>query len=65
MTKGSGRVNLLSGRIRRYRVGFGFATRYAPASQLGHGAGRLGRTIDMAQKPNLNKKSFFFFKSVL
>jgi hypothetical protein len=31
---GSGRVNLLSGRIRRYRVGFGSATRCAPVNPL-------------------------------
>jgi hypothetical protein len=27
--------------------------------------GRLGRAVDSAQMPVLNKKSFFFFKSVL
>jgi hypothetical protein len=43
MITGSGRVNLLSGRIRRYWVGFGSATWCAPANPLGHGAGRLGR----------------------
>jgi hypothetical protein len=40
---GSGRVNLLSGQIRCYRVEFGFATRCAPMNPLGRGAGRLGR----------------------
>jgi hypothetical protein len=42
MITGSGQVNLLSGRIWRYRVGFGSATRCAPSNPLGHGAGRLG-----------------------
>jgi hypothetical protein len=42
MITGSGRVNLISGQIRRYRVRFGSATRCAPASPLGHGAGWLG-----------------------
>jgi hypothetical protein len=65
MITGSGQVNLLSGQIRRYRVRFGSATRCAPVNPLGHGAGRLGHAVDSAQKPNLNKKSFFFFKSVL
>jgi hypothetical protein len=27
--------------------------------------GRLGRAEDSAQKPNSNKKFFFFFKSIL
>jgi hypothetical protein len=27
--------------------------------------GRLGRTKDSSQKPNSNKKTFFFFKIVL
>jgi hypothetical protein len=39
---GSGRVNLLSGRIRRYRVGFVSATWCAPVNPLGRGASRLG-----------------------
>jgi hypothetical protein len=43
MITGSGRVNLLSGRIRRYRVGFGSATWCAPVNSLGRGADRLGR----------------------
>jgi hypothetical protein len=62
---GSGRVNLLSGRIWFYQVRFGSATWCAPASPLGHGAGRLGRAVDSAQMPILNKKFFFFFKSIL
>jgi hypothetical protein len=33
---GSGRVNLLSGGIRHYWVGFGSATRCVPANPLGH-----------------------------
>jgi hypothetical protein len=32
---------------------------------LDHGAGRLGHAEDSAQKPNSNKKIFFFFKTVL
>jgi hypothetical protein len=40
---GSGRVNLLSGRIRCYQVEFGSATRCAPVNPLGRSAGRLGR----------------------
>jgi hypothetical protein len=40
---GLGWVNLLSGQIRRYRVGFGSAMRCAPVNPLGQGAGRLGR----------------------
>jgi hypothetical protein len=32
---GLGRVNLLSGRIQRYLVGFGSATRCAPVNPLG------------------------------
>jgi hypothetical protein len=43
MITGSGRVNLLSGQIQRYRVGFGSATRSTLASPLGRGADRLGR----------------------
>jgi hypothetical protein len=39
---GSGRVNLLSGRIQHYQVGFGSAMRCVPVNPLGHGAGRLG-----------------------
>jgi hypothetical protein len=27
--------------------------------------GRLGRALDSAQKPNSNKKTFFFFKTIL
>jgi hypothetical protein len=61
---GSGQVNLLSGRIWRYRIGFGSATWCTPVSPLGRGASRLGRAVDSAQMPILNKKSFFFFKSV-
>jgi hypothetical protein len=62
---GSAQVYLLSGQIRRYRVGFGSAMRCAPARTLGRSAGWLGRAVDSAQMPILNKKSFFFFKSVL
>jgi hypothetical protein len=70
MITGLGRVNLLSGRIQRYRVRFGSATWCVPVSPLGRGAGRLGhagraRTVDSAQMLILNKKSIFFFKSVL
>jgi hypothetical protein len=43
MITGSGRVNLLSGRIRRYQVRFGSAKRCAPVNLLGRGADRLGR----------------------
>jgi hypothetical protein len=43
MITGLGQVNLLSGRIRCYRVGFGSATQCAPVNPLGHSAGRLGR----------------------
>jgi hypothetical protein len=32
---------------------------------LGHGADRLGRAVDLAQKPILNGKFFFFFESIL
>jgi hypothetical protein len=32
---------------------------------LGHGASQLGRAVDSAQMLILNKKSFFFFKSIL
>jgi hypothetical protein len=39
---GSGRVNLLLGQIRRYRVGFGSATRCTPVNPLGRGADWLG-----------------------
>jgi hypothetical protein len=42
MITGSGQVNLLSGPIRYYQVGFGSATRCAPTNPLGRGAGRLG-----------------------
>jgi hypothetical protein len=31
-----------------------------PVSPLGRGAGWLGRAVDSAQMPILNKKSFFF-----
>ncbi len=71
MITGSGRVSLLSGRIRRYRVGLGLTgriqLRYAMRARepLGRGAGRLGRTEDSAQKPNSNKKTLFFFKTIL
>jgi hypothetical protein len=65
MITGSGRVNLLSGGIQRYRVRFGSATRCVPMSPLGRSVGRLGRTVDSAQTPILNKKSFFFFKYIL
>jgi hypothetical protein len=77
MIRGLDRVNLLSGRIWRYRVGFGSVTWCAPMNPLGHGAdrlghagharggGRLGRAEVSAQKLNSNKKFFFFFKSVL
>jgi hypothetical protein len=40
---GLGQVNLLSGRIRRYRVRFGSATWCVPVNLLGRGTGRLGR----------------------
>jgi hypothetical protein len=49
MITGSGQVNLLSGWIRRYQVGFGSATRCVPANPLGRGAGWLGRA-DRAHK---------------
>jgi hypothetical protein len=39
---GSGRVNLVSGRICRYRVGFGSATWCTLVNPLGRGAGRQG-----------------------
>jgi hypothetical protein len=42
MIMGSGQVNLLSGQIRHYRVGFGSATRCTPVNPLGRGAGWLG-----------------------
>jgi hypothetical protein len=38
----------------------GWATQAARA-----GGGRLGRAEVSAQKPNSNKKFFFFFKSIL
>jgi hypothetical protein len=38
----SGQVNLLSGRIRRYRVGVRSGTWCTPVNPLGRGAGRLG-----------------------
>jgi hypothetical protein len=50
---GLGWVNLLLGQI------------WLNGLDLGCGAGRLGRAEDSAQKPNSNKKFFFFFKSVL
>jgi hypothetical protein len=65
MITDSGRVNLLSGRIQRYQVRFGSAMWCAPASPSGRGAGQLGRAVDSAQTSILNKKSFFFFKSIL
>ena len=65
MITGSGRVSLLSGQIRRYQVELSSAMQCAPASPLGRGASRLGRAVDSAQMPILNKKSFFFFKYVL
>jgi hypothetical protein len=43
MITGSGRVNLLSGRIWCYWVGFGSATWCAPVNPLGRGVDRLGR----------------------
>jgi hypothetical protein len=43
MIMGSGQVNLLLGRIQRYRVGFGSTTWCTPVSPLGRGAGWLGR----------------------
>jgi hypothetical protein len=39
---GLGQVNLLSGRIRHYQVGFGSATRCTPVNPLGCSTGRLG-----------------------
>jgi hypothetical protein len=60
MITGLGRVNLLSGWIQRYRVGFGNATRCAPVNPLGLDAGRLGRAVDSAQMPNPIKKIFSF-----
>jgi hypothetical protein len=71
MITDSGRVSLLSGRIRRYRVRLGLTSqiwlRYAVHARelLGRGTGRLGRAEDSAEKPNSNKKFFFFFKSLL
>jgi hypothetical protein len=62
---GLGRVNFLSGQIWLNGSGFDSATWCAPVSPLGCNAGRLGCTVDSAQMPILNKKSFFFFKSVL
>jgi hypothetical protein len=55
MIMGSGRVSLLSGRIRRYRVGLGLTSwirlRYAVRARepLGRGADLLGRGEDSAQ----------------
>jgi hypothetical protein len=77
MITGLGWVSLLSGRIQRYRVSLSFAKRCAPANRwatalAGWAAqamrtrgGRLGRAEDTAQKPNSNKKTFFFLKTVL
>jgi hypothetical protein len=71
MITGSGRVSLLSGRIWPYRVGLSLTGRIwlhyvvRACEPLGHSANRLGRAEDSAQKPNSNKKFFFFFKSVL
>jgi hypothetical protein len=74
MITGSGRVSPLSDRIRRYRVRFSFATwvrahdrwATAPAVWATRALGRrLGLAEDSAQKPNSNKKTFFFFKAVL
>jgi hypothetical protein len=56
---GSGRVNLLSGRIQCYQVGFGSATRFAPVNPLGHSAdrpGRVGRT--RAVRPTGPRRGF-------
>jgi hypothetical protein len=75
MITGSGRVSLLSGRIRCYWVGLSLTgwiwLRYAPMTHepLGRGltgwvararGGRLGRTEDSAQKLNSNKNFFLF-----
>jgi hypothetical protein len=36
------------------------------AMQAAHAwVGRLGRAKELAQKPNSNKKAFFFFKTIL
>jgi hypothetical protein len=64
MITGSGQVNLLSGQIWRYRVGFGSATRCAPVNLLGRaGRARAGRPAGPSRIQIINY--FFFFKSIL
>jgi hypothetical protein len=76
MITGSGRVSLLSGQIRRYRVGLGLTDQirlryvvhaHEPLGRAGHArvGRRAGRVEESAQKLNSNKKIFFFFKTVL
>jgi hypothetical protein len=65
MITGSGQVNLLLGRIWRYRVGFGsVGTRCRPAgprrARACGEAGRLGHAMDSTQMPNSIKKFFSF-----
>jgi hypothetical protein len=57
---GSGRVNLLSGRIRCYRTRFGSATWSAPRNPLGRDTDWQGRAVDSAQMLNSIKKFFSF-----
>jgi hypothetical protein len=64
---GLSRVNLLSGRKHRYRVGFGSTTRCALVNPLGH-----ARAMNLAGMHRIRPEAdfqlrifFFFFKSVL
>jgi hypothetical protein len=69
---GSGWVNLLSGQIRRYRVGFGSAMRCTPVNLLGQGTGRLGRAgrargeagwaVPNSARSRFPIKNFFLFQ---
>jgi hypothetical protein len=66
---GSGWVNLLSGQIRRYQVGFESATQCTPANLLGL-AGRAHGEDGWAAPNSARsrfpiKKFFFFFKFIL
>jgi hypothetical protein len=71
MITGSGQVSLLSGRIWLYRVGLGLTgqirLRYVVRARepLGRGANRLGHVEDSAHESNSNKKTLFFFKTIL
>jgi hypothetical protein len=76
MITGSGRVNLLSGRIWRYRVGFGSAMRAHPrirwaaapagwATQVVRAVSPAGPRHGFGPKAEFNEEILFFFKSIL